>query len=320
MTVRATLASVAASLGLVLLAAIAFAQDWRPSPPERRCPSPWGAADERGAANHMKPETVLRAVRLIREGKVYELGRVLEPGMPTRGARRFGIYTARSFGPAAGNQTRGNEELVVTELGQVGTQMDGLTHIGIGDDLYNCHKNDAVATRSGFAKLGIEKTGALFTRAVMMGIAALKGVPMLDSGYEITVADLEAAMRRQNVTFGPGDAVIIRTGWGRLWMTDNVKYDRGEPGIGIAAAEWLATRQPLLVGADNWAVEVVPNPSKDLLVPVHQVFLTIHGIFILENLDLEGLAGDRVHEFALIVQPLKIKGGTGSTVAPIAVK
>ncbi len=308
-------------MGLVLLAAAsAPAQDWRPLPPEKRCPSRWGAADERGAANHMGLETVLRGARLIKEGRIYELGRTLETAMPLFGIRSFHLHTARSSGPSGVNQIRGNEEVVVTQLGQVGTQFDALPHIGIGDLLYNCLKADEIVTRAGFTKLGVEKVGALFTRGVLLDVAAVKGVPMLDAGYEVTVADLEAAVQRQNVKIGAGDAVFIHTGWGKLWMKDNAKYNGGQPGPNVEGGEWLAKLNPMLVGADNWGIEVRPNPNKDLAFPVHQLLLTTHGIFLLENLDLEALARDRVSEFAFIIQPLKLKGGTGSTVAPIAVK
>jgi Putative cyclase len=133
-------------------------------------------------------------MRLVKEGKIYELGRVLEPGMPTFGLRRFGIHTARSSGPGGTNKVRGNEELVVTELGQVGTQFDALPHIAIDDHLYNCVKIDEVAIRTDFTKLGVEKVGAIVTRGVLLDIAAVKGVDMLEGGYEITVADLEEAI------------------------------------------------------------------------------------------------------------------------------
>jgi kynurenine formamidase len=305
---------------LVLVAAALSAQQWSPPPPDQRCPSPWGANDERGAANHMKPETVLNAARLITEGKIYELGRVLEPPMPTVGLRRFMIHTARSSGPTGVNQLRGNEEVVHTELGQVGTQFDALPHIAIGELLYNCIAIDDVATRTGFTKLGVEKVGALFTRGVLLDIAALKGVEMLEAGYEITAEDVGSAARRQGVDLRTGDAVLLHTGWGKLWMKDNARYNSGEPGIGIAAAELLAEQRPLLVGADTWAVEVRPHPNKDLAFPVHQILLVTHGVFLLENLDLEAIARDQVHLFVFILQPLKIRGGTGSTVAPIAVK
>jgi kynurenine formamidase len=307
-------------VGIFATSAMMLAQDWKPPPPDRRCPSQWGAADERGAANHMQPETVMRATRLIKEGKIYELGRVLAPDMPLLATRSFLLHTARSSGPSGTNQLLGNEETVVTQLGHVGTQLDGLSHIGIGEHLYNCVKADEVATRAGFSKLGIEKVGAVFTRGVLLDIAAVKDKAMVDAGYEITVADLERALQRQNVRINAGDAVLLHTGWGKLWMKDSAKYNRGQPGLYIAAGEWLAKQSPLLVGADNWGIEVRPHSNKDLALPVHQIMVTVNGIFLLENMDLEALARDRVYEFAFIVQPLKLKGGTGSTVAPIAVK
>jgi len=298
----------------------ASAQGWMPPPPEKRCPSQWGVDDERGAANLQTPQTVLKATKLIREGKVYELGKLLDASMPRSPGRSFALELKRTGGPNGRNQQRGNEETVYTELGQMGTQFDGLAHQGLGPYLYNCIENDKVAARSGFAKLGVEKVGSLFTRGVMLDIARLKGVDILPDDYEITVADLEEAMRRQEVDFGEADAVLIRTGWGRLYAVDNARFMKGEPGIGVAAAEFLARRNVMMVGSDNWAVEVRPNPDRDLFLPVHGFMLTVNGIFLVENLDLEGLSRDKVNEFAFIVQPLKLKGGTGSSIAPMAVR
>lgn len=326
-----------AALGVITVAALAFllsilpwssmpttdAQEaWMPPPKEKRCPSRWGAADERGAANLLTPAKLLEATKLIKEGKVYELGRVLEAGIPTFGVRRFGVYTARTTNIRGRNDNRSNEELVVTELGQVGTQFDGLAHITIGGLAYNCY--DTMPTdrlmRYGFDKMGVEKVGTIFTRGVLVDVAGLKGMDMLAAGYEITRADLEEALRKQSVALTPGDAVLIHTGWGKLWMQDNAKYNSSPAGLGIEAANWLVERQPVLVAADTFPVEVFPNPDKDLFAPVHQILLAINGIYILENLDLEGLARDKVYESAFVLQPLKIKGGTGSTVAPSAIK
>lgn len=297
-----------------------LAQSWAPPSPEQRCPSRWGASDERGAANHMNAARVLQAAQLIRTGEIIELGRILDGNMPLFGTRRFEVHTKRT-GPVLGtNKRRSNEEIVITELGQVGTQFDMFSHQTIGNSLYNCIDSDDIGTRSGFAKLGIEKIGMLFTRGVLLDVAALKGVDMLEPNYEITPEDLDAAARREGVSVMPGDAVLIHTGWGRLWGVDNARYNASCPGLGVKAAEWLAAKDVMLLGADNFPVEVAPNPDKSISLPVHQIALVVHGIFLLENMKLDQLAASRTFEFAFAVQPLKIKGGTGSTVAPVAIR
>ncbi len=300
--------------------AIVNAQSWQPPADSQRCPSKWGAGDERGAANHMKPETVLRAMRLIRTGEVIELGQVLSGTMPFFGTRRFELHTKRTVMNPGSNRRGSNEELVLSEIGQVGTQLDGFPHQTIGDSLYNCFKLDETATRNGFVKLGIENVGALITRGVLIDVAALKGVEMLSDTYEIMPQDLQQALERQKLKLQPGDAIIVHTGWGKLWGKDNARYSRSRPGIGVLAAEWLARQDPMLVGSDNVGVEVDPNPDARLSSPVHQIMLVVNGIFLLENMKLDELAAKRVYEFALMVQPLKIKGGTGSTVAPVAIR
>jgi kynurenine formamidase len=305
---------------VVGVSSTAHAQSWQPPPDTQRCPSKWGAGDQRGAANHMKPETVLKAARLIRTGQVFELGRVLTESMPTSPTRRFEIFTKRTVMNPESNRRGSNEELIVAEIGQVGTQFDGFSHQTIGNSMYNCFKVDEVATRGGFEKLGIENVGALMTRGVLIDVAALKGVDMLPETYEITVADVQAALKKQGLTLQPGDAVLVNTGWGRLWGVNNGRYMKAQPGLGFAAAEWLARQDPILVGADNTGINVTPNPDPKVSNPVHQIMLVVNGIHLLEHLKLDELATSRAYEFALIVQPLKIKGATGSTVAPIAVR
>jgi kynurenine formamidase len=315
------------TLTLVLLLAGALcetravnAQSWQPPTDAQRCPSKWGPGDQRGSGNLMKPETVLRASRLIRTGEVFELGHVLNASMPLSAGRSFEMLTKRTTMTTESNHRGSNEELVISEIGQVGTQFDGFSHQSIGNSLYNCFKLDEISTRTGFTKLGIENVGFLMTRGVLIDIAALKGVDMLADNYEITVADLQAGLKRQNTTLEPGDAVIIHTGWGRLWDKDGARYSKRNPGIGVAAAEWLARQNPMLVGADTPPVEVSPNPDKRVSLPVHQIMLAVNGIHLLENLKLDELAAKRVYEFALMLQPLKLQGATGSTVAPVAVR
>ncbi len=305
---------------LLTLGPSAFAQSWTPPTPAERCPSKWGAADERGAANHVTSASVLRAAQLIRTGEIIELGRVLANGMPLFGTRSYNLHTKRTNGPLGTNKRDSNEELVVTELGQVGTQFDMFSHQGIDGQLYNCIPINTVASRTGFQKLGVEKIGSLFARGVLIDVAAFKGLEMLAASYEITPSDLEGAIAKQGLKLAPGDAVLIHTGWGRLWDSDGARYAGPAPGIGLAAAGWLTKQDVLLIGSDTMSVEVSPNPDKSLDTPVHQLVLVVNGVFLLENMKLDDLAAKRVQEFAFVVQPLKIRGGTGSTVAPIAVR
>jgi kynurenine formamidase len=302
------------------IAAEAQTPSWAPPPENQRCPSKWGANDERGSANHQKPAAVLNAVKLVKTGEVIELGHVLGPAMPFFGTRRFDMHMKRTFMNQFTNMRGSNEEIVISEIGQVGTQFDGFAHQTHLNSWYNCYKVDENSTRSGFNKLGVHNVGALFTRGVLIDVAGYKGVEMLGDTYEITVEDIEGALKKQNTTLQPGDAVIINTGWGKLYGKDNARFVKSCPGIGVKAAEWLIARDPMLLGSDNWPVEVAPNPDKTISLPVHQIALVVNGVHLLENLKLDELAAKGIYEFAFIMQPLKIQGGTGSTVVPIAVR
>lgn len=296
----------------------ANAQSWSPPAEEDRCPSKWGAGDERGSANHMGPGSVLRATQLIRSGEVVELGHVLHGSIPL-GSRHFDLYPKPPATNPLSNRRSSNEELVVTELGQVGTQLDGFSHQAIGDTLYNCVSVEETLTRAGFTQLGVENVGTLMTRGVLLDIAKLKDVDILAEDYEITTEDLQQALSRENLVLEPGDAVIINTGWGQLWESDVPRFLGRAPGIGVAAAEWLAAQDPMLVGADNQPVEIQPNPDPTLSLPIHQIMLVVNGIHLLERMKLDELAAREVYEFAFVIQPLKIQGATGATVAPVAI-
>jgi kynurenine formamidase len=315
-----TMSKTAFAAVLLAVPLYAAAQTWKVPAESQRCPSKWGSGDERGSMNHQKPAAVLNAAKLIKSGEIIELAHVLSAQMPFSGARRFDVHTKRTFMNQSSNQRGSNEELVVTELGQVGTQFDGFAHQTHMDSWYNCFKVSENATRSGFTKLGVEKVGMIMTRGVLIDVAGLKGVDMLPDTYEITVQDLQQALSRQGTKLQPGDAILIHTGWSRLYGKDNARYMKTCPGVGVAAAEWLIKQDPLLVGADNWPLEVAPNPDPQLSLPGHQIFLVVNGVHILENLKLDELVAKKAYEFAFAMQPLKIQGGTGSTVSPVAIR
>ena len=308
--------AVALSIGSAAL----HAQSWQMPADEQRCPSKWGAGDQRGSGNWMKPATVLRATKLIRTGEVFELAQVLSPDPKEtylNAGRGYNIYT-KPFVPVPGTRT-GNEELIVAELGQLGTQFDGFSHQMYGDSFYNCFKSGDIGTRTGFKKLGVENVGTLMTRGVLIDVAAFKGVAMLPDTYLITPEDLQQALAREKLTIEPGDAIVINTGWGNLLGKDNERYGKSSPGIGMAAGEWLVRQDPMLIAADNCCIEVIPSEPPTNR-PVHGMMLIQYGVLLIENLKLEALAAARAYEFAFLVQPLKLKGATGSTVVPVAIR
>jgi kynurenine formamidase len=295
-------------------------------------PSRWGPQDEAGATNWITPAKVLEAARLIRTGKLYELGRVYEAGIPAFGARVFALRIpgTPTGGPFGKNKLIYHDEFLATEIGQIGTQFDGLGHIGcvVGRDgdmtemrFYNGFTEAEMANAYGLQKLGVEKLKPIFTRGVLVDVAGLKG-RMLNAGEEIRLADVQAALQRAGVaeaSIRPGDAVFFNTGWGDLWMKDNAKFNSGQPGIGVEVAEWCVRKELCLVGSDTWATEVVPNPNPDLAFIVHNILITRNGILNHENLDFTDLIKDRVHEFVYVFAPLRIKGATGSPGRPIAI-
>jgi kynurenine formamidase len=289
-------------------------------------PSEWGPDDQRGAANWITPERVRAAAGLIREGRIYSLGRPYEHGMPLPGKRHFSLTIPGSptGGPDGTNRGVYHDDLFSGEIGQIGTQLDGLGHVGVrvgAEDLfYNGFKRSEFGTSYGLTKLGIENVGVFFVRGVLVDVAGYRGVERMKAGEVVTAADLEGASKRQGVGVREGDAVLIRTGHGRLWMKDNAGYGAGEPGLGLEAGQWLCDRKIVLVGTDTWASEVVPPEDPDRPFPVHQLLLVRHGIYNLENLDLEELARDKVYESAFVFAPLRLKGATGSPGNPIAVR
>jgi len=285
-------------------------------------PQRYGSADTLGAANEITGGKVREAAALVRHGNRYPLGQVLEDGAPTQMSRYWkhslGLGHVISDNYLGDNVMSFVEETVSGAL-HSGTHLDGLGHIGIGPLAYNGLKYADIVTSQGLTKLGIEEVPPFITRGVLLDIAALKGGVILDEAYAVTADDLEGACRRQAVEVHAGDAVIIHTGWGSLWMTDNERYAATEPGIELTAAAWCTDRHVCMIGTDNWAVEVVPFPEEDFVFPVHQHCITQYGVYLLENVRTAELASDGITEFCFMVSPVRFKGGSASPVTPVAI-
>jgi kynurenine formamidase len=294
-------------------------------------PSRWGADDQAGASNWITPDKVKDAVKWIKDGKIYKIGRVYESTMPLFGARAFALRIpgAPTGGPFGDNKLIYNDEFLATEIGQVGTQFDGLGHIGVqmgkpGDTaehrFYNGVTGAQMYDTYGLKKNGIEHCKPFFTRAHLVDVQGLTG-QMWDKGQEIKPNHVLDALKKQKMDekdIKPGDAVFFNTGWSSLWGKNNDRFNSGQPGIGVDVANWLVGKQISVTGADTWATEVVPNPNEKLAFHVHQILLTQNGIFNHENLNFEELLKDGKYRFVYVFSPMPIKGATGSAGSPTA--
>ncbi|MCP8938765.1 cyclase family protein [Alsobacter sp. SYSU M60028] len=283
----------------------------------------WGEGDERGAANLLTPEVVKEAVGLVRDGRVFSLalpiGEADAPVLPGRPACQH--YMRIDGGDyAAGLSRRTGFQSVddVVMLPTHGTtHMDALAHIADEHRLFNGFPLSGVRS-NGAARLGIDKTPPLVGPGVMLDVCALRGVESLGPGDVITPADIEACEQRQGVRVRPGSIVLFRTGWLSRFASEGVSAFKSEAGIGMAAAQWLAERDVAAVGADNFAVEVIPTESGKA-APVHRALIRGCGIYLMELFNLEELREAGVGEFLFVAAPLRIVGGVGSPLNPIAI-
>jgi kynurenine formamidase len=288
-------------------------------------PSRWGADDDVGALNEISGATVLRALRLVREGRVYDLSQTLEPGIPVHpfhGPFHYATYRRHSESLSLfDTKNRLGAMNVRLEMpDHVGTHLDGLNHPSIGDLIYNGRRSEDVVGVHGTTRLGMEKTPPIVTRGVLLDVASAQGVERLEGGYAISREDVESTLRKDGVKLERGDALLVATGWAQLWMRDNARYSSSCPGIGLEAARWVADQGVAVVGADTWNVEVEPAETEGSPFVVHQTLTTRGGVRLLENMNLEGLRrSSKAKEFLFVCLPLRIRGGSASPVTPAAV-
>ena len=288
--------------------------------------SQWGPSDQIGAGNLLTVEKRLAALASVRQGRIYDVSHEIFMGAPYMapnqtpflmsifGSWRDTIKRRRKMG--ARNDAGTNLERIEMTA-HVGTHIDALGHFSNGDMLYNGNAAADVVTDWGLDRLGIEHAPPMVTRGILFDVAGSSGAAHLPPGHTITPDDLKRAADKGGFGVELGDIALIRTGWGRYFGIDNARYLEGEPGIDVAAAKWLIDRGIVAIGADNMAVEVLPNPDKGLLMPVHQFALADCGVYLIENLALEELATDHVHTACLILLATKIRGATGAPVRPI---
>lgn len=304
----------------------------RSVPPARTSwwPSRYGADDEAGALNQIGPDQVLDAIRLVRRGRVFDLAHVLHADIPAFPGRTFRQYLTTNAHhtnrrrPDAGAEGWGRNDVnwvveQVTATQQMGTHMDGLNHLQVGERTYNGHRIADIAEEWGTNKLGIDTLPQVVTRGLLVDVAAVRGVERLEPGDVVTPADVEAALQRSGLKVRAGDAVLLHTGWGALWGVDNERYGGGEPGPGRELADWLVDHRVALTGCDTWSYGPVPpeHPAEPFVVP--QTLNTHHGVVVVENLRLAEVASEGLTEFLLVISHAKLRGATGAWIAPLAI-
>ena len=254
--------------------------------------------------------------------RVYDLARPMEVGMPQSPnhpqfrltmPRRHGD-TVRDDGGSAAN------DLLVTGT-HVGTHVDALGHVSHCGELYGGVPAEEAQRGGRLNSHGVDTIRPVVCRGVMLDVPASRGVASCEPGEEITVADLERCVDRQGTVPGPGEVVLVRSGWGSRWGMGAayVGATTGVPGVAEAGARRLAEWSPRAVGADTIAFERILPGAGHALLPAHRVLLVETGINIIETLDLEVLAADGVHEFLFVMTPLNLVGATGSPVRPLAI-
>jgi kynurenine formamidase len=286
------------------------------APETRWWPSPFGADDQLGMLNHVTEEKRLRALSSVREGRLYDLGRELHEGIPVFPGRFFRqtlVTTAHHQNaamPVGENEINWITEQVSATM-QLGTHLDALAHLQIGDRGYNGVTIAEIAGTAGAERLGVETVPQIVTRGLLADVSSTRSAP----GDVISVADATEAL--DGLEPEAGDALLFHTGWGAHW-DDPDRYVEGEPGPGCELAEWLVEHQVALTGCDTWSYGPVPAEDSSRPFEVPQILNVRHGVFVVENLDTAELAADGVREFALILTHPKLRGATGAWTSPIA--
>lgn len=290
--------------------------------------SKWGPQDEIGAANLISPASVLRAASLIRTGKTYSLGIIIDantPSFPPRTLSLTVLQPEQAGRPGikglGENRFTFNDDILFAWLG-TGSQIDGLGHVGIGPWLYNGFNRTQVAKTTGLTKLGLEKLPPLVARGVVLDMAAFFGVDIVPEGTAYTREDILKAAREQGVEFRKGDVVLFHSGWLSLLHGENSDKQRfisGAPGLGISGARHLLQVGVVAVGGDTFAMEATPSENEDEFFPVHSLLLPRNGVFILEVIDTRELIKDNVQEFMFVLGVTRIRGAVQMMINPTAI-
>lgn len=304
--------------GAVLAGPALAQEDWTESK--------WGPDDEIGAANLITEQTITDAAKLVKTGKAYPLGIVIDKTTPAFPPRTLSLSILQpnqvSTSGLGDNAMTYNDDIFMGWLG-VGPQIDGLGHIGVDHVYYNGHKDSDFAKADGLTKLGIENVPPIVTRGVLLDMAGYYGVDMVEEGRPYTREDVIGAAEKQGVEIRKGDVVLFHSGWLDLLDGQNPDPERfgtSEPGLGKTGAEYLIEKEVVAVGGDTWGLEAVPFPEGTGVFEVHQMLIPKNGIYVLENMETRELVADEAWEFMFVLGPARLKGAVQMLINPIAIR
>lgn len=304
-------------IGLALAAPPAFASEDH-APLVR-----FGPDDTLGAANLLSAEKVVSAAALVTLGKTYALGVETGPDTPAYPPRDYKLVVTQNTDgtgtPVGSNNATANDDLLLTWLG-VGSQLDGLGHLGSDHVYYNNLHASEFVTPTGLTKLGTHEIPPIVTRGVLLDMARHFGVERLEAGQAFNSAEIKAASASQGIEIGAGDVVLFHTGWQALATSDPDAFMAGMPGIGEEGAHYLAELDVVAIGADTWGLEVIPSENPQRAFPVHVDLLKNHGVYILENMATAALAADEGWEFLFVLGQPRFVGTVQVVVNPIAIR
>ena len=303
-------------LGLSLGAGAAFA--------ECTSNSQWGADDTLGSANLVTPERTMMAAELIKQGKSMPLGIAIgsnTPAFPPRSLSLQVVQPNQQGGQKLsgfGYEANYNDDLLQTWIG-IGSQLDGLGHLGEGGHYYNCLDEKEISAITGLTKLGTHAVPPLVGRAVIIDMAAHTGVDVMPAGAHFGEAEIKAAAEAQGVTMGEGDIILFHTGWTEgMLESDPTAWGSSEPGLNNEGAVYLASLNPMAVGADTWGLEPIPAPEGDKVFYGHVTLLKENGIYILETMNVGPLVREGVNEFMFVLGQPRIVGTVQAMINPVA--
>lgn len=293
--------------------------------------SPWGKHDELGRLNMMTPQRQAQVMSQIDAHRIFDLSVEYFVGMPSwqaAGDPHYQFWMTHTPRGAVIDNVLDMGETVNRHVSysgsafsmytHTGTHIDTLSHFGLDGEIYNHFSADENLGDKGWNRSGAETIPPLIARGVLIDLPKAKGLSMLPDNYRVTEADIKQALAQQYVTLQPGDIVLLRTGRMQNYA-QSAKYMANSPGLGIAAATYLAKEaEAMVVGADNLSFEAFPSEVEGNYVPVHTYLLTQMGVPIIELVNLEELAEAQVYEFAFIGGSLKLRGADAAPLRPIA--